>query len=155
MVFTKLLLENALTIRPCNCGAALEPLLPKVAHCIPVLSSCYIGNCVARVLKRSGLSKLFCRIPLLLQLSLNKLLLYVLTLFSDIVRASSYSKFLEIERNVRQLLPRVTDSVFVLAALIDKKKNCSSLIMWVLIDLPSIYRLIPAKYLLTLNTCQQ
>ena len=31
MVFTKLLLENALAIRPCNYGAASEPLLPK--HC--------------------------------------------------------------------------------------------------------------------------
>ena len=41
MVFTKLLLENALAIRPCNCEAALEPLLPKVARCIPVLPSRY------------------------------------------------------------------------------------------------------------------
>ena len=55
MVFTKLLLENALAIRPCNCEAALEPLLPKVARCIPVLPSRYKGKCAARVLKRSGL----------------------------------------------------------------------------------------------------
>ena len=53
MVFTKLLLENALAIRPCNCEAASEPLLPKVARCIPVLSSRYTGKCAAHVLKRS------------------------------------------------------------------------------------------------------
>ena len=53
MVLTKLLLENALAIRPCNCEAASEPLLPKVARCIPVFSSRYIGKCAARVLKRS------------------------------------------------------------------------------------------------------
>ena len=51
--FTKLLQRNALAVRPCNCEAVLEPLLPKVAHCIPFLSSHYIGNCTARVLKRS------------------------------------------------------------------------------------------------------
>ena len=45
MVFTKLLLENALAIRPCNYGAASEPLLLKVARCIPVLSLRYIGKC--------------------------------------------------------------------------------------------------------------
>ena len=44
MVFTKLLLENALTIRPCNWEAASEPLLPKVARCIPVLPSRYVGT---------------------------------------------------------------------------------------------------------------
>ena len=55
MVFTKLLLENALAIRPCNCEAASQPLLPKVVRCIPVLPSRYIGKCAARVLKRSGL----------------------------------------------------------------------------------------------------
>ena len=54
MVFTKLLLENALVIRPCNCEDVSEPLLPKVAWCIPVLSSRYMGKCAARVLKRSG-----------------------------------------------------------------------------------------------------
>ena len=54
MVFTKLLLENALPNRPCNCGAASELLLPKVARCIPVLSSRCMGKCAARVLKRSG-----------------------------------------------------------------------------------------------------
>ena len=54
MGFTKLLLENALAIRPCNWEAASEPLLPKVARCIPVLPSRYIGRCAARVLKRSG-----------------------------------------------------------------------------------------------------
>ena len=54
MVFTKLLLENALAIRPCNCEAASEPLLPKIARCIPVLPSRCIGKCAARVLKRSA-----------------------------------------------------------------------------------------------------
>ena len=33
MVFTKLLLEKTLAIRPCNCKAVSEPLLPKVARC--------------------------------------------------------------------------------------------------------------------------
>ena len=47
MVFTKQLLENALAIRPCNYGAASEPLLPEVARCIPVLSSRYIGKYAA------------------------------------------------------------------------------------------------------------
>ena len=56
MVFTKLLLENALAIRPCNCEAASEPLLPKVARRIPVLPSRYIGKCAARVLKRSAIT---------------------------------------------------------------------------------------------------
>ena len=55
MVFTKLLLENALAIRPCNWEAASEPLLPKVALCMPVLPSSYIGKYAARVLKRSEL----------------------------------------------------------------------------------------------------
>ena len=32
---------------------AKQPLLPKVARCIPVLSSRYIDKCSARVLKRS------------------------------------------------------------------------------------------------------
>ena len=32
MVFTELFLQNALAIRPCNYEAALELLLPKVAH---------------------------------------------------------------------------------------------------------------------------
>ena len=54
MVFTKLLLETALATRPCNCEAVSEPLLPKVARCIPVLPSRYIGQCAAGVLKRSG-----------------------------------------------------------------------------------------------------
>ena len=44
MVFTKLLLENALAIRPCNCGAASKFFLPKVDYCIPVLSSRYAGK---------------------------------------------------------------------------------------------------------------
>ena len=44
MVFAKLLLENALIIRPCNYEAASEPLLLKVVRCIPVLSSRYIGT---------------------------------------------------------------------------------------------------------------
>ena len=57
MVFTKLLLENALAVRPCNREAVLEPLLPKVARCLPVLSSRYIGKCAARVLKRSDINK--------------------------------------------------------------------------------------------------
>ena len=56
MVFTKLLLENALAIRTCNCEAASEPLLPKVARCIPVLPSRYVWKCAARVLKRSALT---------------------------------------------------------------------------------------------------
>ena len=50
---TELLLENARCIQPCNYDAASEPLLPKVAHCIPVLSSRYIGKFAARVLQRS------------------------------------------------------------------------------------------------------
>ena len=54
MVFTKLLLENALAIRPCHWEAASEPFLPKIARCIPVLPSRYIGKCAARVFKRSG-----------------------------------------------------------------------------------------------------
>ena len=57
MVFTKLMLENALAIRPCNYKAALELLLPKVASCIPVLSSCYTGKCAAHVLTRSAQSE--------------------------------------------------------------------------------------------------
>ena len=32
MVFPKLFLENALAVRPCNCEAVSEPLLPKVAR---------------------------------------------------------------------------------------------------------------------------
>ena len=55
MVFAKLLPENALAIRPCNYEAVSEPLLPKVASCIPVLPSRYMGKRAARVLKRSGL----------------------------------------------------------------------------------------------------
>ena len=63
MVFTKLLLENARSIRPCNYDAASEPLLPKVARCIPVLSSRYIGKCAARVLKRSEITHVkFCKL---------------------------------------------------------------------------------------------
>ena len=54
MVFTKLLLENALAIRSCNWEAASEPHLPKVAHCIPVLPSRYIGKCATHVLKHSS-----------------------------------------------------------------------------------------------------
>ena len=57
MVFTKLLLGNDLAIRSCYYGAASEVLLPKVARCIIVLSSRYIGKYDARVLKRSGLSQ--------------------------------------------------------------------------------------------------
>ena len=52
MVFSKLFLENSLAIRPCNYGGTSEPLLPKVARCIPVLSSSYIGKCAARVKNR-------------------------------------------------------------------------------------------------------
>ena len=37
---------------PC-CEAASEPLLPKVARCIPVLLSRDTGKCAARVLKHS------------------------------------------------------------------------------------------------------
>ena len=58
---TKLLLENALAIRPCNCEAASEPLLPKVACCIPVLSFCDIGKCASRVLKCSEQTLQFIR----------------------------------------------------------------------------------------------
>ena len=47
MVFTKLLLENALAILPCNYEAASEPLLPKVTRCISVFSSRYIRTCPA------------------------------------------------------------------------------------------------------------
>ena len=57
MVFTKLLLENALAIRPCSCEAASEQLLPKVARCIPVLPLRHIGKCAVRVLKRSDHTK--------------------------------------------------------------------------------------------------
>ena len=53
MVFTKLLLENALDIQPCNYGGASESLLPKYARCIPVLSSRCKEKCADRVLKRS------------------------------------------------------------------------------------------------------
>ena len=38
----QLLLQNDLAIRPCNYEVASEPLLPKAARCIPVLSSRYI-----------------------------------------------------------------------------------------------------------------
>ena len=51
MVFIKLLLENALAIRPCKYEAASEPLSLKVAGCIPVLSLRYIGN---RALQNMG-----------------------------------------------------------------------------------------------------
>ena len=61
MVFTKLLLENALAIRPSHWEAASEPLLPKVARCIPVLLSRYIGKCAARVFKRSALTEAILR----------------------------------------------------------------------------------------------
>ena len=54
MVFNKMLLDNVLALRPCNCEAAPQPLLPKVARCIPVLSSCYTGERTALVLKRSA-----------------------------------------------------------------------------------------------------
>ena len=56
MVFTKLLLENALAIRPCNCEAVSELLLPKVAHCIPVLPSHCSGKFAAHFLKCFGLT---------------------------------------------------------------------------------------------------
>ena len=56
MVFTKLLLENARAIRACIYEATSESLLPKVARCIPILSSHYIGKCAACVRKRSGSS---------------------------------------------------------------------------------------------------
>ena len=48
-----------------NYGAASEPLLPRVARCIPVLSSSYTGKCASRVLKCSG----FYHDPLRLSLS--------------------------------------------------------------------------------------
>ena len=50
MVFTKLLLQNILAIRPYNYEAASEPLLPKVARCIPVLLSRYT-RCLKNLLK--------------------------------------------------------------------------------------------------------
>ena len=53
MVFTKLLLGNALAIPLRNYDAASEPLLPEVARCLPVLSSRHIRKCAARVFKRS------------------------------------------------------------------------------------------------------
>ena len=53
----QLLMENALAIRPCNYGAGSEPLLPRVARSIPVLSSHCIGKCSVGVLKRSGRPK--------------------------------------------------------------------------------------------------
>ena len=57
MVFTKLLLENALAIRPSNYEAASEALLPKVARCIPVLTSRCVGSALHVFhLKRSGIS---------------------------------------------------------------------------------------------------
>ena len=54
MVFTKLLLQNTLHIRPDNYEAASKLLFPKVARCITVPSSHYIRKCAARVLKRSA-----------------------------------------------------------------------------------------------------
>ena len=53
MVFTKMLLENALAIQPYNYRAVSEPLLPKVARCILFLSSRSVLKCAALVLKRS------------------------------------------------------------------------------------------------------
>ena len=47
MAFPKLFLENALIVRLCNCKAVSEPLLPKVARCLLVLSSHHIGKCAA------------------------------------------------------------------------------------------------------------
>ena len=52
-VFAKLLLQDTLAVRRHDYEAASEPLLPKVARCIPVLSSRFVGKCAARVLKRS------------------------------------------------------------------------------------------------------
>ena len=57
MAFTKPLLENALGIRPYNCEVASEMLLPKVAHCIPVLSLHHTGKSAAHVLKSSDQTK--------------------------------------------------------------------------------------------------
>ena len=56
MVFTRLSLKNALAVRLCDYRAVSEPLLPKVARRIPVLSSRYMGKCASRGLKRSGSS---------------------------------------------------------------------------------------------------
>ena len=56
MVFTKLLLENNLAVRPYNYEASSELHLPKVPLCIPVHSSRYIGKCAARVLMLSNFS---------------------------------------------------------------------------------------------------
>ena len=66
MICIKLLLENPLSIRPCNCEAASEPLLPKVARCIPVLPSRYIGSapqCFKALWFNSIRSGLFSRSP--------------------------------------------------------------------------------------------
>ena len=52
--FRQLLLQDSLDVRRYDHEAASEPHLPKVACCIPVLSSRYIGKRAARVLKRSG-----------------------------------------------------------------------------------------------------
>ena len=46
--------QTVSAVRPCNCEAVSETLLPKVARCIPVLSSRYTGKCADCVLKRSG-----------------------------------------------------------------------------------------------------
>ena len=50
MVFTKLLLENTLAVRPYNYEAASEPHLLKVVRCIPAPSLHYIGKCPVCVL---------------------------------------------------------------------------------------------------------
>ena len=53
------------------------------------------------------------------------------------------------------LLPRVSDSVFALAALIVKKELLFFNNVGIFFGVPGTYRLTPAKYLLTANTCQQ
>ena len=47
-------MQDTLADRCYDYEAVSEPLLLKVARCIPVLSSSYIGKCTARVLKHSG-----------------------------------------------------------------------------------------------------
>ena len=46
-------MQDTLAVRRYDHEAVSELLLPKVARCIPVLSSRYIGKYTARVLERS------------------------------------------------------------------------------------------------------
>ena len=74
MVFTKLLLQNILAIRPYKYEAASELLLPEVTHCIPVVSLRCIGKCAVLVLKRSDYTlKCLSRFPLQINHSIIEL----------------------------------------------------------------------------------